>query len=128
MVVQSSAVPAEQYLEGLYDELCHDVARTRQAPQPVSFVFEICIDVDETGGPVFDHGSWPAFLMSLIIPRSRVGMLMCRWAWLLVQVVVGSAGDVLSCMDLCDEQYTTGPAGKLVANETLTLSVSEEPV
>jgi hypothetical protein len=101
---QSSAVPAQKYLEGLYDELCHNVARIRQAPQPVYFV-EMFMDVDETTGrPVFNHGTYPwhVFLTtSLIISWSRVGTLShCRWAWLLGlpdAVFDGSTGDILSC-------------------------------
>jgi hypothetical protein len=32
------------------------------------------VEVEETGGPVFSHGTRPAFLMSLVIARRRVGM------------------------------------------------------
>jgi hypothetical protein len=51
--------------------------RPHQAPQPVAFKpsVEIHSDVDEAGGSVFDHGTRPAFLMSLIIARRRVSML-----------------------------------------------------
>jgi hypothetical protein len=76
--VQSSAVLAQQYLEGLYNELCQDVARTFAKVRNLflSLSKYVLILMRLAGLAIFDHGSWPAFLMmSLIVLRSRLGML-----------------------------------------------------